>query len=257
VFAFPPRSLEIGTAWLGILCYAIQIYFDFSGYSDMAIGLGRMFGFSFHENFNYPYIAKSVREFWRRWHISLSSWFRDYLYIPLGGNRRGNVYVNLCVVFLVTGIWHGAAWTFVLWGLWHGLFILIERVISKRTAHGKLPAAIGWLYTTLVVLLGWVLFRADTLEYAVQYIGRMFGLVQGSFIEYTLGWYLTPKTVTMLVCAVIAAIPLRQVFRSLASRLAASPWAMVLRNIWTVLLLIASVVTVMTATYNPFIYFRF
>ncbi len=130
-------GIDMITAWIGAICYTLQIYFDFSGYSDMAIGLGHLFGFKFPENFNYPYISRSITEFWRRWHISLSTWFKEYLYIPLGGNRRGNVYFNLFVVFLVTGLWHGASWNFVIWGLWHGMFMIIERVIRNENWYKK------------------------------------------------------------------------------------------------------------------------
>jgi alginate O-acetyltransferase complex protein AlgI len=132
ILSMKSGGFDTPAAWLGLICYAFQIYFDFSGYSDMAIGLGKMFGFKFLENFNYPYISKSITEFWRRWHISLSTWFREYLYIPLGGNRKGNVYINLFIVFCATGIWHGASWHFLLWGLWHGFFLVIERIIIKR-----------------------------------------------------------------------------------------------------------------------------
>ena len=162
VFTATAQQLDIRVAWLGALCYCLQIYFDFSGYSDMAIGLGRMFGFQFLENFNYPYVSSSIKEFWRRWHISLSSWFRDYLYIPLGGNRKGKLRteVNKGIVFFCTGLWHGASWNFVLWGLWHGVFIILEDLLPKG---GKVRRAIGHVTTPLIVLLGFVLFRADTL----------------------------------------------------------------------------------------------
>ena len=168
------------TAWVGVICYALQIYFDFSGYSDMAIGMGHMLGFDFLENFNYPYVSCSVQEFWRRWHISLSSWFRDYLYIPLGGNRRGKVrtYINLIIVFACTGLWHGASLSFIVWGLWHGLFLVIERLGFKKVLD-KLPKFIGWIYTMLVVLVGWVFFRADTLPAAMKYLGEMFSFSGG------------------------------------------------------------------------------
>ena len=154
IFTADVASLGSVNAWIGAICYTLQIYYDFSGYSDMAIGLGRIFGFDFMENFNYPYISRSVSEFWRRWHISLSTWFRDYLYIPLGGNRRGNVYLNLLIVFLATGIWHGAAWGFLVWGLWHGLFMLIERRFRGKEPALRIPGFAKWIYTMLVVMLG-------------------------------------------------------------------------------------------------------
>lgn len=258
IFAIAPVRLEVPTVWLGIICYAMQIYFDFSGYSDMAIGLGRMFGFHFLENFNYPYIAKSITEFWRRWHISLSTWFRDYLYIPLGGNRRGNVYVNLIIVFFATGIWHGAAYTFVLWGLWHGLFMLIERVMGKRKIKflNNIPV-LNWVYTMLVVLLGWVLFRADSLHYGLQYIGRMFGLVGVEQVNYTLFWFLTPKVATVLCIAFLACLPWKEILTKPYTWLMETNGGLLVRNLWTVAILVISIVLVMTSTYNPFIYFRF
>ena len=170
-------SIEVGplSYWLGIVCYAFQIYFDFSGYSDMAIGLGKMFGFDFLENFNLPYISQSIKEFWRRWHISLSSWFRDYLYIPLGGNRKGTArtYTNLLIVFFITGLWHGASWSFIVWGLYHGFFLILER-LGLEDLLGKIPRLFRHLYAILVVLLGWVFFRAETLSAGLSYIGGMF-----------------------------------------------------------------------------------
>jgi alginate O-acetyltransferase complex protein AlgI len=174
-YAFGHRSPSIVVAWAGVVSYALQIYFDFSGYSDMAIGLGRMFGFEFLENFNYPYISRPVQEFWRRWHMSLSSWFKDYLYIPLGGNRKGaaRTYVNLLIVFLATGFWHGASWSFVVWGVYHGVFLMLERGAFGR-ALKKLPRALSLIYTLLVVLFGWVIFRAEDLQAAGAYVARLF-----------------------------------------------------------------------------------
>ena len=175
VFALPAGEIGMLAGWTGAICYTLQIYFDFSGYSDMAIGLGRMFGFHFRENFNYPYTATTIKEFWRRWHISLSGWFRDYLYIPLGGNRKGKArtWLNRFLVFFATGLWHGASWTFVLWGLWHGLFSVLEDcgAIPVDKLKGK---RIGQLYTLLVVVLGFTLFRADTLAQAGAMYAAMF-----------------------------------------------------------------------------------
>ena len=167
IFALPGRELNFSLAWLGVACYTLQIYFDFSGYSDMAIGLAKLFGIDFLENFNYPYAARSITEFWRRWHISLSSWFRDYLYIPLGGNRCGRVrnYVNLVTVFFLCGLWHGASWTFAAWGLFHGAFLVLERMKAGRMID-SLWSPVRHLYTLLVVSVGWVLFRADTVPQA-------------------------------------------------------------------------------------------
>ena len=177
----------------------------------MAIGLGYMFGFKFKENFNYPYISKSITEFWRRWHISLSTWFKEYLYIPLGGNRKGNVYFNLFVVFLVTGVWHGAAWTFVLWGLWHGIFILIERTISKEKWYIKTPTVIKYSITMLVVILGWVLFRADNLEQAFGFIKTMFGLNNSGALTFEYIYFINKKFVFLILISILGSVPLFQI----------------------------------------------
>src|SRR5262245_29528369 len=181
LFALSPDQLAPSAAWLGVVCYTLHIYFDFSGYSDMAIGLGRMFGFELCENFRYPYIAESVTDFWRRWHISLSTWFRDYLYIPLGGNRKGSLRTgaNLLLVFILCGIWHGASWTFLVWGLFHGLFLSLERVGLGRLLE-RVPAAFRHAYTILAVLVGWVFFRAESLTHAAEYLGAMVGLTDGT-----------------------------------------------------------------------------
>ena len=175
IFSMSAIGIPMGYAWLGMLCYALVIYYDFSGYSDMAIGLCEMFGFHISENFNYPYISKTIQEFWRRWHISLSSWFRDYVYIPLGGNRCGEIitYRNLIIVFLLTGLWHGASWTFVIWGVFHGVFQLLERNGLKKILN-KLPESVSHIYCLLVVGIGWVFFRSDTLQNAYRYIKSMF-----------------------------------------------------------------------------------
>ncbi len=177
IFSRDPTELTAAIAWLGIACYALQIYFDFSGYSDMAIGLGHILGFSFKENFNDPYLSGSIIEFWRRWHISLSSWLRDYLYQPLGGNRGSplGVSANLLVVFLLSGLWHGANWTFVVWGLYHGALALAERTQLARALRGRLPRALNVASTLFLVLIGWVFFRSPSVGHAIEYIGALFG----------------------------------------------------------------------------------
>ena len=174
IFAQNAGDLSSVTLWLGAIGYMFQIYYDFSGYSDMAIGLGRMFGFHFQENFIYPYLSNSIKEFWRRWHISLSTWFKEYLYIPLGGNRKGKVklYRNLLVVFFATGLWHGASWNFIIWGLWHGLFALLERM--KYGGYLAKTRVFNKVYVFFVVIIGWVFFRADNLNLAVEYLKGMF-----------------------------------------------------------------------------------
>ena len=244
------------TAWVGVICYALQIYFDFSGYSDMAIGMGHMLGFDFLENFNYPYVSCSVQEFWRRWHISLSSWFRDYLYIPLGGNRRGKVrtYINLIIVFACTGLWHGASFSFIVWGLWHGLFLVIERLGFKKVLD-KLPKFIGWIYTMLVVLVGWVFFRADTLSAAMKYLGEMFsftgGLSNGMAQFDNLSFIIT-------VIAIVLCTPVYQFLKSkLEKTEGGKKAAFVIGAVLATGLFILSVIFLTGSGYNPFIYFRF
>src|SRR5260221_554523 len=179
IFGLPAGELSTPLAWLGLFCYTLQIYFDFSGYSDMAIGLMRMFGFRILENFNYPYVSRSIREFWRRWHISLSTWFRDSLYIPLGGNQRGErrAYANLVIVFLLCGLWHGASWPFVLWGGWHGAFLVAERAGLDRVL--RRIGGFTHVYALLAVMGGWVLFRCDTLTKAAQYYAALSGFADG------------------------------------------------------------------------------
>ena len=176
-----PEDVSVVTAWLGCLAYTFQIYFDFSGYSDMAIGLGKIFGVTIIENFNYPYISQSIKEFWRRWHISLSTWFRDYVYIPLGGNKKGTLttYRNLMVVFFLTGLWHGASWNFIVWGLYFGVFLLLERIGLERLLK-KAPTVFRHFYALFVVMIGWVFFRADSLGAGLEYLKCMFGAASGS-----------------------------------------------------------------------------
>jgi alginate O-acetyltransferase complex protein AlgI len=262
IFELPPSELTTPLAWLGLVCYTLQIYFDFSGYSDMAIGLMRMFGFRILENFNYPYVSQSVREFWRRWHISLSNWFRDYLYFPLGGNRRGGVrtYVNLAIVFLLCGLWHGASWTFVIWGAWHGLFL-----IAERAGAGRALARIGRLrhvYALMAVMGGWVLFRCDTLPHALAYYAAMLGSASGSVARQPMALFLDPLLATTLVLAVIGATPLARGigrWRDDASTRdnGVGRTALALDLVWLALVFIAATSCLAAGTYNPFIYFRF
>ncbi|HAG68778.1 MAG TPA: membrane-bound O-acyltransferase family protein [Lachnospiraceae bacterium] len=258
IFSSEVQYLGVMVAWLGAVCYTLQIYYDFSGYSDMAIGLGKIFGFDFMENFNYPYISTSIRDFWRRWHISLSSWFRDYLYIPLGGNRKGNVYLNLIIVFIATGIWHGAAWGFVIWGLWHGLFSLAERFVTNRAPAFKLPAPVGWLYTMLVVILGWVLFKLEELPKALSYIGAMFGIDGEAYVAFSPRFYLDNRMIVIILAAILAMIPWKNILAGRAFIPAfAGKLLMPAKRILLVILLLLSMMFVVNSTYNPFIYFRF
>ncbi len=207
IFAVPPDQLPIRTAWLGIACYSIQIFYDFAGYSNMAIGLGHMMGFTYPPNFQAPYAANSVTQFWRRWHISLSTWFRDYLYIPLGGNRGTGIrtYFNLALVFTLCGLWHGAAWTFILWGLWHGALLVVER-IGLSDILARLPRIVAHGYTLVAVMLGWVLFRADSVTHAWGFWRAMFGMqtLNGPFHPWQM--YGTNSSIFMLAVGFVLAI---------------------------------------------------
>ena len=244
-------SRSAATAWLGAVAYTLQIYFDFSGYSDMAVGLGRMFGFHFGENFNHPYISKSVTEFWRRWHISLSSWFRDYVYIPLGGNRvkRSRWVLNMAVVWLLTGIWHGANWTFILWG---GGVYCIVLLAEKLTGFAERLGIFSHLYTMLVVILAWVLFRAESIASAGVYIGEMFGIGASGLYDVAAASYLN-DTKTLLIIALIAATPL---YKKICDRFKDKGFGWI-EQVWLVAVFIISVVQVVGSTYSPFIYFNF
>ncbi len=250
----------VAIAWLGAIGYSLQIYFDFSGYSDMAIGLGRMLGFHFGENFNFPYVSCSITEFWRRWHISLSSWFKDYVYIPLGGNKR-HVYVNLAIVFLLTGIWHGAAWNFVLWGAWHGEFILIERYLKNKNISlyvpRKMKKVILHVYTLFVVTIGWILFRADNISNAWKYIKTMFGLGMGETPGFSVGWYLNRWVLVVLVISIISAVPIfLTTFHKVKEKVSGNVM-IIFETICLWILFGISIVRIVSGTYNPFIYFQF
>jgi alginate O-acetyltransferase complex protein AlgI len=193
IFATPASGLDASLAWFGAFCYAMHIYFDFSGYSDMALGLGRMFGFHFPENFNFPYISRSIKEFWRRWHISLSTWFRDYVYVPLGGNRKGplRTYLNLLIVFFLTGLWHGASWNFVIWGFLHGFFLILERLFLGKWLE-RLPG-LNLVYTLFVVVNAWVFFNAKDLDYALDYLRMMYHLTPPGIVTKNYLFYLNPE----------------------------------------------------------------
>lgn len=260
-----PTALSPASAWLGVVAYALQIYFDFSGYSDMAIGLGRMFGFHFLENFNYPYIASSVTDFWRRWHISLSTWFRDYVYIPLGGNRVNRLrwVGNLFAVWLLTGIWHGANWTFIVWGLYYFVFLLVE----KLSGLDKRRNVFTHLYTLVVALVGWVLFRSETLPLAIRYLGDMFSLGNGAFTDEVFHYYIANGK-WVLLAAVVCTLPLPAMFRSYIQKLAhrqpaaSLPGALLstmdlLKTVAMAVILVISVLVSVSSDYNPFIYFNF
>lgn len=257
IFSLPAEQLTVATAWLGALAFTFQIYFDFSGYSDMAIGLGRMFGFRFLENFHYPYISKSVSEFWRRWHISLGSWFRDYVYFPLGGSRvksKPRLCFNLLFVWLLTGLWHGAAWNFILWGLMFFVFICFEKLTGlEKYGNNYAGNALKWLYTFMIAVLGWVLFRSENLTQATAFYQVMFGLSSAAiFDKYTV--FYSENNLWVFLLAILASTPLfsaaaRYFFSKIPYQYLYAP---VMLLIWT-----AALCFMVHSTYNPFIYFNF
>ncbi|HEY3331719.1 MAG TPA: MBOAT family O-acyltransferase [Capsulimonadaceae bacterium] len=274
IFSVPAGELSIGAAWLGALCYGLQIFFDFSGYSDMAIGLGRMFGFHFPENFNNPYWASSITDFWRRWHMTLSGWFRDYLYIPLGGNRgpKWRTLSNLLVVFFLCGLWHGAAWTFVAWGMLHGIFLIFERLLMKSSSCGAqqlslFKSALRHIYVVAVLLVSWVLFRSDSLPHALGYIGIMFGFAATQTAAVPAVAYLTRSGALALMVGIalaspvasIAAMHLGRFYGNLKGRhlLLGACFVRVGYLYGIGAILIVCLARLASGATNPFIYFRF
>lgn len=253
LYALETQNVSTLIAWLGAIAYIFQIYFDFSGYSDMAIGLGRMFGFHFKENFNYPYVATSIQDFWRRWHISLSTWFKLYVYIPLGGNKKGKsrAIFNRITVFFLTGLWHGASWTFVVWGLYHGFFLLLEQTIFKT--H-KWPKTLARIYMLLVVTIGFVLFRADNFAIALSWIQSMFVYSSSNAIAIiSLESIVTSRTLLVLLFAALGSTPwLKFVLDKVQLRQKET-----ILSLFTTILWVICILTLATDTYNPFIYFRF
>ena len=253
-------ELPVLTAWIGILAFAFQIYFDFSGYSDMAIGLGACLGFTFPENFNYPYISSTITEFWRRWHMTLSSWFREYVYIPLGGNRKGlpRQLLNILIVWTLTGIWHGAGWNFLFWGLWFAFWLALEKLGLKKL-FDVLPKAVGRLYTLFIVLISWVFFSVEGAGKIVDYLKAMFGLQSGGLYTQE-AIFMGLENVVLIAIAVIAATPFA---KNLCNKLAQSKTGhsiaiyRVLEKLIPAILLLASIAYIVDATYNPFLYFRF
>ncbi|AWH79237.1 MBOAT family O-acyltransferase [Clostridioides difficile] len=261
VFSANIANLSIAESWLGIICYTLQIYFDFSGYSDMAIGLGKIFGFDFLENFNYPYISQSVSEFWRRWHISLSSWFRDYVYIPLGGNRVSPIkqYTNLFVVWSLTGIWHGANWTFLTWGIYYGILISIEKVFLGKLLK-KVPQIFRHIYLILIVMIGWVFFRADNIVQASEFVQVLFGVGSSPICNNSFIMYINDYGY-IIILSIIFAIPiipkLKSILKSKTKKLVESNFVYMLHSTFLVALMFIVVVILINSTYNPFLYFRF
>ncbi|WP_235069683.1 MBOAT family protein [Turicibacter sp. TJ11] len=251
-------ELTVMTSWLGVIAFGLQIYFDFSGYSDMAIGLGRMFGFELLENFNYPYISQSITEFWRRWHISLGTWFRDYVYIPLGGNRKGKwrTYLNVFIVWFLTGLWHGASWNFILWGLYFGIIITIEKVFLMKWLSYA-PRLIRHLYTLVLLIIGWGLFAFENLSYLKDYFRVMFGFKEVALYDQVTLYYLMTNGV-LLIILVVASTPLaKQMYQKLKQSKRGELLDVVLSPIVCLLILILSTAYLVDSAYNPFLYFRF
>lgn len=249
-------NVSVLSAWLGAFAYMFQIYFDFSGYSDMAVGLGKMFGFEFMKNFDYPYISKSITEFWRRWHISLSTWFKEYVYIPLGGNRvsTGKHIRNLLVVWLLTGLWHGAAWNFVAWGIYYGVILLIEKYVLKNALE-RLPGWARHVYSIVLVMIGWTLFAGESLGAAVQYLGLMFG-IGGKGLADREAFYLLKSDWVVWIALILASTPvLHNSYRRIMRKLGKKK-AVVNVLVYGILFMIC-VAFLVTETYNPFLYFRF
>ncbi len=241
--------------WLGILAYTLQIYFDFSGYSDMAIGLGKVFGFHFLENFNYPYISKSITDFWHRWHISLSSWFRDYVYIPLGGNRVNKFrwIMNILLVWMLTGLWHGAAWNFVIWGLFYGLLLLFEKLFFSKVLK-KLPEFIKWIYTFIIIMIGWMIFRSNSLNELLLFLKIMFTYKQTDWITILADNLPTFNSLIFIIPAFILSFP---IFEKIRKKYSNKLLYTLITNILLLILFIICVMCLTSSSYNPFIYFRF
>ena len=254
IFSMPVENVPASHAWLAIGAYTLQIYFDFSGYSDMAIGLGRMFGFHFLENFNYPYISRNITEFWRRWHISLSTWFRDYLYIPLGGNRVGRLrnLSNLWFVFLLCGLWHGASWTFVIWGAYHGLFLVAEKAWLGNAIR-RLPVVLQHSYAMLVVMIGWVIFRADNMGHAGGMLLSAFGFGATNSSVYSISYYLNGWALVTMVAGVVFCTPVSSVVgRYFSGRTGSFIKFSMLAGVLGI-----STIRIVADSFHPFLYFRF
>jgi alginate O-acetyltransferase complex protein AlgI len=257
IWALGEGKITGWAAWLGMICYTLQIYYDFSGYSDMAIGLGHIFGFDFLENFKYPYLSRSIREFWQRWHISLGNWFREYVYIPLGGNRKGEVrtYINLLIVFFLTGMWHGASWNFIAWGLFHGAFQIVERLGFGKFL--KKNTVIGHVYCVFVVVVGWVLFRAEGLRNGIAYLARMFMPWRYGFDKmFTVLNVWNLRTGLILLIGILGCGIIQRVGERLPKLTSKWKNGYVEMGYLTVVF-VYCIILLAAGTYNPFIYFRF
>lgn len=248
-------SNSVLTSWLGVLCFALQIYFDFSGYSDMAIGLGKMMGFNFLENFNIPYISKSISEFWRRWHISLGSWFREYVYIPLGGNKKGlkRQIINLSIVWFLTGFWHGASWNYVLWGIYYGLIIIIEKAFLLKKLEKTKPL-IAHMYTMFIVLVGWAIFAIEDFSVLQNYLGNMFFINGACLIDNQFLYLLQNYGVIIIIGCLVSIGVVPKITNKIKESYS---WYENIENILIICIFIISIAMLVNSTYNPFLYFRF
>ena len=258
IFALSRDEMTTAFAWIGALLYTLQIYYDFSGYSDMAIGMGRMFGFDFLENFDHPYLSRSVTEFWRRWHISLGSWFREYLYIPLGGNKKGKVrtYINLFIVFALTGLWHGASWNFVGWGIYHGFFTIVERLGFRKVLE-KLKG-INWIYTFLVAMIGWIFFRVEEVSYGLHMVRCMFSPGAFPTSETQLRMMINNQTILLAVLGFVGAGFLQAFCTGKYGRSIGKKWTgSFAEAVFLLIVTLYSIMLLANNAYNPFIYYRF
>lgn len=276
IFAIPASDQTAGLAWLGILCYTLQIYFDFSGYTDMAIGIGRMLGLRLPENFNYPYVAASIKDFWRRWHISLAHWLRDYLFLPIAylvsrkikapsllGIKAENwaYFVAAFITFLLCGIWHGAAWTFFIWGAYYGVLLIIEHAGLGKKMKRKWPTTFQIIYCQLLVMIGWVIFRSPDMGYALDFIKAMAGLGSGNHLTYYPALYMNIRLFTAMIIGILGAMPVAPAIKkwldAKSENTSISTASAILYNLLLALLLLASAMTMAAGTFKPFIYFRF
>jgi len=257
--AMEVSSMSVVGTWVGALAFTFQIYFDFSAYSDMAIGLGQMLGFKFLENFDYPYISKSITEFWRRWHISLGTWFREYVYIPLGGNRKGLIrqIFNLLIVWFCTGFWHGASWNFLIWGGYYGVLLIIEKLFLLKVLK-KIPAFFSHVYTLFFVVIGWVIFGFDDMTKGWEYLKGMFGFGGLQLVD-NMSLYLLLSNLVLILILIVASTPLpAKLGRKIMSMVQTKTWAaMIIENVFIIAIFVVSVAFLVNSTYNPFLYFRF
>lgn len=254
------NGIDIQTSWICALLYTLQIYYDFAGYSDIAIGLSRILGLQFKENFNFPYISTSITEFWRRWHISLGTWFRIYIYIPLGGNRKGTkrTMINLGIVFIVTGIWHGAGWNYIFWGMLHGASMLIERYLHGNKIYEKIPTIIKWFSTMFIINIGWEAFRIQSFSALIDFYKIMFGIINFDEVFFSWQYFMDTKTAFLMLVGIIGATLLKwEKFVSLKERLDKSMYGLIIQESFLFVLLVISILCMVSSSYSPFIYFQY